>query len=174
MILLFLIFFILATFNFHVKTLSIIKKAFNLGIYETYNLPYHFGLKPNRYGNYLKEMKIALKSSKGIFFLFLLKASCLVPILIVSTVDFDQKWPSIFRLYSWIFFRLSAALSPIIYPFYYSSFKHGYKNMYNRLVYGKRSIRIRKKKELRNKKIQKYIKVHEISIKNFIKNHIEI
>ena len=68
MILLFLIFFILATFNFHVKTLSIIKKAFNLGIYETYNLPYHFGLKPNRYGNYLKEMKIALKSSKGLFF----------------------------------------------------------------------------------------------------------
>ena len=147
---------------FHVKTFKKIKKAINLGLTE------RFGEKS------LIKWKIIIKFSEGIFVSFLCKSIGNIPILIVHAFDTDRSWPTAIHLYAWLFFRLSAALNPIIYPIYHSSFWLGYINVYHRLFFTKKQIKLKKKRALKMIQIRKKRRMYEIRMKNNIDNEIFI
>ena len=90
-------------------------------------------LKTNR--NKDKSFKIASRLSKGLFVSFAITAVSIVPGFIVSVVDFDSTFPSYFHLYPWLAFRLCAAINPIIYPVFHSSFWQAYMNVYEHVVH---------------------------------------
>jgi len=78
----------------------------------------------------LKDLIVALSLSKGLFISFSILALTITPFFVVSVFDFEKVWPTSLHLYAILFFRLCAAVNPIIYPLFHSSFWKGYKNVF--------------------------------------------
>ena len=87
--------------------------------------------KENRNKN-LKDLLVALSLSKGLFISFSILALTITLFFVVSVFDFEKVWPTSLHLYAILFFRLCAAVNPIIYPLFHSSFWKGYKNVFRK------------------------------------------
>ena len=87
----------------------------------------------------------------------------------------EHTWPAYAHLYPYVFFRLCASATPIIYPLFHSSFWKGYKNVYEHVVYSKRRRNARKKYKIVMIKNEKIKRNREIEMKALIlQNHLEM
>ena len=95
----------------------------------------------------LDELKIAFKFSKGLFVMYLMYLFTIFPLCFTMIVDIDQEWPAYIHLYPWLFFRLCSAATPVVYPFFHSSIRDGYKEAIDRYVLRKKKLLIKPKRK---------------------------
>jgi len=117
---------------------------FNYAIFKTINFAVKMGAvrgleineeinpEENKQENkiYLEDLRKTFKFSKGLFVLFLMYSFTLFPMCFMMAIDHNQKLPSYFLMYPWVFFRLYSATTPVVYPLFHSSIRHCYKKSY--------------------------------------------
>ena len=90
----------------------------------------------------LDDLRKAFSFSKGLFIMYTLYACTLFPLCLVAIIDIDQEWPPYFDMYPWLFSRLCSAATPVIYPLFHPSIRHGYKTAFDRYVLRKKRLLI--------------------------------
>ena len=80
--------------------------------------------------NYFKKKKLdtSIKISKGLFASFILVVITVLPYGILIMIDFEDKLPRSFHLYTMLFARINSSLNPILYGITNPLFRYGYKN----------------------------------------------
>lgn len=101
---------------------------------------------------------LTLNISKDLFISLAITALTVIPVLIISVFEFDRGLSLDRHIYVWIFFRLCACLNPIVYPFFHSSYWHGYINVYEHVIYTKRQRTLSKKNKSARMRRQKEAK----------------
>ncbi len=86
------------------------------------------------YESSIDELKKAFKLAKGLFVMYFMYTLSAFPLFIIVLIDDEQKFPSYAHMYSWLFLRMCAAATPVVYPLYHVSIRQGYMNVF-RLIF---------------------------------------
>jgi len=146
---------LLVLFYFYSAIFKAIKYAVHMRAFGALEINEELNLEENKQENEinLEELRQTFKFSKGLFVMFIMYLFTLIPLCLSLVIDSNQEKPSYFLMYPWVFFRLCSAATPVVYPLFHSSIRHGYKEAIDRYVLRKKKLLIKpKRKPLQIKK----------------------
>lgn len=123
-----LLFFYLSMFD-RIKQMIRIRQAEDLGMIQLKNIKAPDIHNHNKLG--VNELKSALSFAKGLFVMYFMYALTALPLCIIVVIDMDQIMPAYVHMYPWLFFRLCAAATPVVYPLFHASICRGYEDIFS-------------------------------------------
>ena len=82
----------------------------------------------------IDDLKKTLKFSKGLFVMYLMYSLTTIPFCIIWVIDANQEMSEYYLLYSWLFFKLCSAATPVVYSLFHSSISQSYKFFIYRFI----------------------------------------